>query len=403
MTDMSNSQVFISHSSNDDPFVRDLRRALELLGVRVWADSRQLRGGSKLAAEIDEAIESARQFVAVISANTVESPWVRKEIRKALEVEARRKAEGYRVVPVLMGLGPRALELWFEEEPVAVPVEVTKAGGLAEALPAILAALGERLPDDLQRISDVAPPPIEELVLELRDLTVETSDGVRRARAVARLVYEPADKSAREVESRRYAFTAPLGLIEAEELRWYLEEYFVWPVGIFRERAERVEARLPEWGRSLYEAAVASDSAREALDAWRQAGEGAAERRFSVFVERELPEGASEEAQAAASEAAAELLALPWELVHDGRGFLFHGRQAVRVRRRLPNYHRQAVRPTRLPIRILLVSPRPEAEGVAYLDHGVSARPLVEAVELRRWARAKTSRWRSCRNPTSEL
>jgi tetratricopeptide (TPR) repeat protein len=377
---MKNSHVFISHSGRDDSFVKDLRQALEALGVNVWVDSRELRGGSKLAPEIDEAIERARHFVAVISANTVESPWVRKEIRKALEVESRRKAEGYRVVPLLIGLGPRALELWFDEEPVGVPVGVTKAGGLAEALPDILAALGERLPDDPQRIVEVAPPPVEELVIELKDLKVDVSDNKRRGRAVAQLIYEPSDKTARQVKSRRYTFTAPLGVIEAEELRWYLEEYFVWPVGIFRERAERVEAQLPEWGQALYKEAVASDSAKEALDAWRQAGEGA-ERRFSVFVERELPEGAGEEEQAAASEAAAELLALPWELLHDGRGFLFHGKHSVRVRRRLPNYHRQPVRPTGLPIRILLVSPRPEKEGVGYIDHRVSARPLVEAAE----------------------
>jgi tetratricopeptide (TPR) repeat protein len=375
---MPNSHVFVSHSSKDDAFVKELRRALESLGIRVWVDSRELRGGSKLAPEIGEAIERARQFVAVISANTVESPWVRKEIRKALEVEGRRKAEGYCVIPLLLGLGPRALELWFDEEPVGVPVEV-KVGGLSEAMPALLAALGERLPDDSQRIVDVAPQPVEELVLELKDLRLETADGVRRARAVAQLIYDPADKMARRVESRRYAFTAPLGVIEAEELRWYLEEYFIWPAGIFRERAERVEAQLPVWGQELYKTALSTAAAQESLAAW-QAVEGA-ERRFSVFVDEELPEGAGEGEQKEAAEAAAELLALPWELLHDGRGFLFHGKNPVRVRRRLPNRHRQPARPTRLPLRVLLVSPRPEEEGVGYIDHRISALPLVEAME----------------------
>ena len=67
--------------------------------------------------------------------------------------------------------------------------------------------------------------------------------------------------------------------------------------------------------------------------------------------------------------------------MHDGRGFLFHGTRPVRVRRRLPNRHPQRVRQTRLPIRILLVSPRPEDEYIAYLDHRICARPLVDAVE----------------------
>nr|MDQ3011639.1 CHAT domain-containing protein [Acidobacteriota bacterium] len=77
------------------------------------------------------------------------------------------------------------------------------------------------------------------------------------------------------------------------------------------------------------------------------------------------------------------LLSLPWELLDDGRGFLFQGNHSVRVRRRLPNRHRQEVRPSALPIRILLVSPRPEDAPpgyVDYIDHRISAKPLVEAV-----------------------
>jgi hypothetical protein len=274
---------------------------------------------------------------------------------------------------------PSTLRLWFDEEPLGVPVRV-EPGGIGETLPALINALGEKVPVDLRQTLEVAPPPIEELILELSRLQIDTSGGRRRAQAVAQLIYEPSDKMARQVESRRYVFTAPLGVIEAEELRWYLEEYFIWPVGVFRERAARIETQLPEWGRALYSAALAPNSAGEVLDAWRQVGEGT-ERRFSVFVERELPEGAGAEEQATATAAAADLLALPWELLHDGRTFLFHGRHAVRVRRRLPNYHRQPVRPARVPLRILLVSPRPEDQGTAYIDHRTSARPLVEAVE----------------------
>jgi hypothetical protein len=76
-----------------------------------------------------------------------------------------------------------------------------------------------------------------------------------------------------------------------------------------------------------------------------------AEHRFSVQVDSDLPEGAPAEAQAAAREAATELLALPWELLYDGRGWLFQGKHAVRVRRRMPNRQAQPARPIALPIR----------------------------------------------------
>lgn len=376
-------EVFVSHASADDAFVAELRRRLEALGIPVWVDSRNLRGGSKLAPEIEAAISQARHFLAVLSPSTVNSRWVRREVAKALEVE-RSRQDGYRVIPLLLpGVTPQALEHWFPEEPVAVAVEVGP-GGLSAALPALLAALGRRSPDDYQPFEEPEARPVEELVLTLADPRMETGEGRRRAQATATLVYEPARTGTRSIESRRFVFTAPLGPIEAADLRWYLESYYLWPVGVFRERAAGIERQLPGWGRLLYEAALGDEEVREALTAWQQAGDGA-ERRFSVQVDSDLPKGAAEEAQAAAREAATELLSLPWELLHDGRGWLFQGKHAVRVRRRLPNRHPQEERPTALPIRILLVSPRPEQDfqgnPIGYIDHRVSARPLVEAVE----------------------
>ncbi len=357
-----------------------MREALEGQGLSVWVDSRNLRGGDKLAPEIAQAIEGARQVIVVLSPNTVNSPWVRREIRQALEVEQRRKDEGYRVIPLLLpGIEPRALELWFDEEPMAVPIRLTP-GGLSQALPAILAALGERLPADHQPVQEVAARPLEELVLKLSDPKIETRAGKRRATATATLVYEPASPGARGVESKRYTFIAPLGPIEAEDLRWYLESYSLWPVGVFQARAERIAAQLPGWGQALHQAALGIKAAQEALVAWQQAAAGA-ERRFSVLVDSDLPEGTGEEEQAAAREAASALLSLPWELLHDGRGYLSQGKHAVRVRRRLPERRAQPVAATGLPIRILLASPRPEDEHTTYLDHRASALPLVQALE----------------------
>jgi hypothetical protein len=48
-------QLFLSHSSADDGFVRELREALADLGQPVWIDSRQLKGGDPLWSEINAA------------------------------------------------------------------------------------------------------------------------------------------------------------------------------------------------------------------------------------------------------------------------------------------------------------------------------------------------------------
>jgi hypothetical protein len=377
--------LFISHASADDAFVADLRKALKDLRISTWVDSRNLRGGSKLAPEVKAAIEDAEQFLVVLSPNTVNSPWVRREIAQALKVERRRKADGYRVIPLLLsGIKPEALGTWFEEEPVAVPIEL---GGLKAALPDILAALGKRLPSDHQPFEQTDAKPVEELVLALTDPKTEINEGKRRAIATAMLIYEPAQAGARRVESKRFAFTAPLGPIETADLRWYLEYYLIWPDTMAQQRAQGITSKLPEWGQELYKAALAAEAGREAFTAWQSASltSGNVERRFSVLVDGGLPEDSAKEAQAATGEAAAELLALPWELLHDGRSWLFQGRNPVRVRRRLPNRHPQPVRTTALPIRILLVSPRPEKDEkgnrISYFDHRVSARPLVEALE----------------------
>lgn len=177
---MSNGPVFISHATADDDFVRELRLALESLNVSVWVDSRNLRGGDKLAPAIHEAIAQARHVIVVLSPNTVNSPWVRREIRQALQVEQQDEYGRYRVIPLLLpGITPDALELWFDEEPVAVPVEL-KTGGVSEAVPLILAAIGERLPDDVEKQFAVATKPVAELLLELQDPAIRTEDGARR-------------------------------------------------------------------------------------------------------------------------------------------------------------------------------------------------------------------------------
>jgi hypothetical protein len=166
--------LFISHASADDAFVADLRKALEDLKIPVWVDSRNLQAG-KLAPEIAKAIEEAEQFLVVLSPSTVNSPWVRREIAQALKIERRRKADGYRVIPLLLsGITPGALGNWFEEEPVAVTIG---PDGLNAALPDILVALGKQFPSDHQTFEQTDAKPVDELVLALTDPKTESHEG----------------------------------------------------------------------------------------------------------------------------------------------------------------------------------------------------------------------------------
>ncbi len=375
------NQLFISHSSQDDAFVRDLRATLADHGQEGWVDSRELRGGDPLWSEIRQAIDDASAYAVVVSPDALQSKWVGKELSHALEVQKKSGKGQFPVIPLsLNGTKLGVLENLFDEEPIFIPVS-NDPGGVEAAMNAILVALGKRLAADVSAAPQPEAEPVEELVLELTDLKFHEQDGIRRASARARLVHEPATPGQREVASAQsWRLVAPIGPIEAEELRWYLEKYAVWPSHYFRDRARKVEENLVKWGQLLHEAAMPVAHTANVLKAWATIGDHAG-RRFSVHVDTALEAGAPEAEVAAAREAATRLLGLPWELLHDGDGYLFQGAKPTRVRRRLPNTKVLDVPVVGTPIRILLVTARPEDDACAYIDHRASALPLVEAME----------------------
>ena len=375
------SKLFISHSSKDDAFVRELQQILGDLEQDVWIDSRELHGGDPLWSEIQQAIDDASAYAIVVSTDALQSKWVGKELRHALDVQKQRSRDQFPVIPLSLNdtkLG--VLEEFFGEEPIYIPVS-SDAGGVDAAMNAILVALGKRLPADARPEQQPMAEPLDELVLDLTDLKFHEHEGVRRASARARLVYEPATTGQREVASEQsWRFIAPLGPIEAEELRWYLEKYAIWPSEYFRDRARKVEENLVKWGQLLYEAALPVAHTANVMNAWARI-DGDTGRRFSVQVDAALEAGAPAAEVETARESATLLLGLPWELLHNGNTFLFQGAKPTRVRRRLPNTRVLDVQVVATPIRILLVTARPEDEACGYIDHRASALPLVETME----------------------
>ncbi len=377
------ADLFISHSSADDGFVGALRAALAGHGQQGWIDSRELRGGDALSPAIKSAIERAAAFAVVVSPAALQSKWVGKELRHALEWQKQPGDLKFPVIPIsLDGTQLGVLKEFFGEEPIYIPAS-SAAGGVDAAVHAVLVALGERLPTDLPAMAQPKAEALEELVLELTDMRFEEADGKRRATARARLVYEPATPGQREVASTRtWRLVAPIGPIEAADLTWYLEKYAIWPSGVdvIRNRASGVERNLVVWGGKIHDAALPVVHTANVMQAWAKVASQAG-RRFSVHVDAAVEAGASNDDTTAAKEAATELLRLPWELLHDGQGFLFQGARPVRVRRRLPNTQVLDVPVVAPPIRILLVTARPEDDACVYLDHRASALPLVAAME----------------------
>jgi len=378
-------KLFISHGTKDKPIARRLQQALDDRGLPAWIDERELRGGDDLPDELERNIQAARAFLLLVSPAAFESEWVSAELDLALEVRGTNPA--YRIVALrLDGTRLGAFKKDLGKDPLYLELASTP-NGITEAMPALLAALGEASPmaREAASQSQAGPEaqPLEDLVLTLTDLTMhqDAETGARRARARARLAYEPAERGASGAQSRQaWLLTAPIGPIEAGELAWYLEKWPIWPSTPYQERARQVERDLVEWGKLLYQAALPPSSTANVLAAW-QGVDARAARRFSVDVDATPLDGASDEERRQTQEAATALLGLPWELLHDGDRFLFQGARPTRVRRRLPSerhYSRPLLDP---PIRILLVSPRPEDEACGYIDHRAAALPLVDAVE----------------------
>lgn len=77
-------KIFISYSSADRQFVNRLARDLAALGFPVWYDQWELNVGDSLVEGIQNSIQTAACVIVVLSPSSVESKWVKQELRQAL-------------------------------------------------------------------------------------------------------------------------------------------------------------------------------------------------------------------------------------------------------------------------------------------------------------------------------
>ena len=88
-------KIFISYSRKDIDFVRKLAGDLEKAGYDVWWDITDLRGGDDWVRQIPEAIRLSQFFLVVLTPDSVESEWVRKEYTQALSL-------GKKIIPLML-------------------------------------------------------------------------------------------------------------------------------------------------------------------------------------------------------------------------------------------------------------------------------------------------------------
>jgi len=92
--------LFVCHSSKDKPFVNWLARELGKHGIATWVDVGELKVGDSLIEKIEEGISKTNYFGVVLSNNSIESNWVKRELQMAFTREFEEKRPF--ILPILI-------------------------------------------------------------------------------------------------------------------------------------------------------------------------------------------------------------------------------------------------------------------------------------------------------------
>lgn len=90
--DQRSRVAFLSHSSLDKAFIRQLATDLKVHGVQVWLDEQNIRVGDSIPEAISQGLAESDYFLFAVSKNSVASEWVKRELNSALVTEVEKRA-----------------------------------------------------------------------------------------------------------------------------------------------------------------------------------------------------------------------------------------------------------------------------------------------------------------------
>jgi 5'-deoxynucleotidase YfbR-like HD superfamily hydrolase len=74
-------RIFLSHSSEDKPFVRKIEKILQSQGYKPWIDEKNIPLGESITKEIEKALRESDVILVFLSKESVKSAWVNEEWR----------------------------------------------------------------------------------------------------------------------------------------------------------------------------------------------------------------------------------------------------------------------------------------------------------------------------------
>jgi len=115
---------FISYSTKDQEFAARLHADLQDNGVRCWFAPHDIQAGKKIHEQIDEAIRRYERLLLILSPNSMNSEWVKTEIRKARKRERTEKKRVLFPVRLVSFDAIRDWELFDADEGKDLAVEI---------------------------------------------------------------------------------------------------------------------------------------------------------------------------------------------------------------------------------------------------------------------------------------
>jgi uncharacterized protein YjbI with pentapeptide repeats len=167
---------FISHSTKDEAFVRQLYNDLQENGVRCWYVPEKLKGEQQLYPQIDQAIHFRDKLLLILSKYSLQSEWIDGEVQRARLAEMRDDLQ--KLFPLRL-VDMQAIESWKSLDAKTgndVAAEVREYHipdfSMWRSNPNAYRQVFAQLLDDLK--SDKPPPPSLPAKAEARALTTTT-------------------------------------------------------------------------------------------------------------------------------------------------------------------------------------------------------------------------------------
>lgn len=101
------SKAFICHTSKDHDFVLKLAERLKSDGIDVWIDDWEMKVGDSIVGKVNEGLSESNFLLAVISDNSINSVWVKKELSSTHMRQLSKN--DIIILPVLLDFDPKNL------------------------------------------------------------------------------------------------------------------------------------------------------------------------------------------------------------------------------------------------------------------------------------------------------